>query len=302
MRIFQSRLISLIFFAATLLSGCRFLEEPSQDAVTPGVFDAERAFQDVVTQVGFGPRFPGSPGHAQVREWLVDLLTQSGWQPRELEGDFFGQQVFNIEACRGSSQDAREGYVLIGAHYDTRMYADKDPDLSQRDQPVPGANDGASGVAVLTELARVLPQNIPTRLCLVFFDAEDNGRIGEWEWAAGARFYAAQMSEIPDAVIIVDMVGDFNQYFPVEQNSTPGLVEEIWEVAAGLGIESFSQEQGKRILDDHVPFLELGIPAVDIIDLDYPYWHTTADTPDKVSPQSLENVGDVLLEWLLSTD
>jgi hypothetical protein len=100
-------------------------------------------------------------------------------------------------------------------------------------------------------------------------------------------------------VVIVDMVGDMDQKFPLEQTSDPELAAEIWEIAAQLGINTFIQEPGTSILDDHTPFIQKEIPAVDIIDLDYPYWHTVEDTADKVSPQSLKNVGDVLLTWLL---
>jgi len=191
------------------------------------------------------------------------------------------------------------GYVLIGAHYDTRLYADQDPDLTQRSQPVLGANDGASGVAVLLELARALPQDLPTPVCLVFFDAEDNGRIADWEWTVGSQLYADQMEAYPSAVVIVDMVGDSDQALLLEQNSDPDLAAEIWETAARAGIESFVAEPGPRLLDDHIAFARLGIPSVDIIDFTYPYWHTVSDTADKVSAQSLENVGVVLLAWLM---
>ncbi len=164
---------------------------------------------------------------------------------------------------------------------------------------MPGANDGASGVAVLLELARTLPDDLPVQLWLVFFDAEDNGDIQGWDWIMGSSAFVASLEAKPDAAIIIDMIGDANLNLPIEQNSTPELVQQIWQTAKDLGYESvFLNQPGYSMLDDHTPFLQAGIPAVDIIDFDYPYWHTTQDTPDKVSAQSLEIIGNTLTQWL----
>ncbi len=203
--------------------------------------------------------------------------------------------VLNIIAYRDNDQP----HILLGAHYDTRMHADQDQDPKRRNDPVPGANDGASGVAVLLELARVLPtsQEVPVRL--VFFDAEDNGNIPGWDWIMGSRLYADKMKVEPLGVVIVDMVGDKDLNLYRERNSTRRLQDQIWAVAHEQGYEdSFIDEKKYSILDDHTPFLEKGIPAVDIIDFDYPPWHTTQDTLDKVSPHSLDIVGETLLVWL----
>ena len=188
--------------------------------------------------------------------------------------------------------------IILGAHYDTRMFADNDPDPAKRLDPVPGANDGASGVAVLLELARVLPKDsVP--VWLVFFDAEDNGRIEGWDWILGSQAFVDEMDFRPQAVVVVDMIGDADQNIYIERNSNPVLVKEIWDVASGLGYEqSFIPEAKYSMFDDHTPFLQAGIPAVDIIDFDYPYWHTTEDTADKVSAESLEVVGSTLQEWV----
>lgn len=177
--------------------------------------------------------------------------------------------------------------------------ADQDPDPNLRSQAVIGANDGASGVAVLLELARTLPDNLPFRLWLVFFDAEDNGGIEGWDWIMGSRAFVTSLQEKPDAAVIIDMIGDANLNIPIEQNSNPALVEEIWQVAKNLGYENiFLNQPGYSMIDDHTPFLEAGIPAIDIIDFDYPYWHTSQDTPDKVSAASLEIIGKTLSAWL----
>jgi Zn-dependent M28 family amino/carboxypeptidase len=164
-----------------------------------------------------------------------------------------------------------------------------------------GENDGASGVAVLMELARVLPHIQDGQLWLVFFDAEDNGHIEGWDWIMGSRAFAGSLQDHPQAVVIVDMIGDADLNIHIEANSDQQLSAEIWHRAAALGYDEFFIDSAKySILDDHTPFLELGIPAVDVIDFDYPYWHTTEDTLDKISADSLQIVGDTLLNWVLS--
>jgi len=154
-------------------------------------------------------------------------------------------------------------------------------------------------VAVLLELARVLPKDLGKRVWLVFLDAEDNGEIPGWDWILGSKAFAAGLKDDPDAVIIVDMIGDADLNILREGYSDEGLTDEIWAVAARLGFSQFIDRRGYEILDDHLPFLQKGIRAVDIIDLDYPYWHTTADTPDKVSAESLRAVGETLRVWLV---
>jgi Zn-dependent M28 family amino/carboxypeptidase len=155
-------------------------------------------------------------------------------------------------------------------------------------------------VAVLLELARVLDVGaVHGDVWLVFFDAEDNGYLDGWDWIAGSRYFAANLAVSPEYVIIVDMVGDAEQELFYEGNSDPHLQSQLWAIAAELGYTAhFVAEQRHTMLDDHIPFVEQGIPSVDIIDFDYPYWHTTEDTLDKLSPDSLERVGRVLEEFL----
>lgn len=260
----------------------------------PASFDGQRALADVETQVAFGPRVPRSEGHAQVQEWMRAELSSAGWETRVQSTEMLGQPVQNVIAYRGAEMPK----IIIGAHYDTRMFADNDPNLAMRQEPVPGANDGASGVAVLLELARVLPKDsVP--VWLVFFDSEDNGRIQGWDWILGSQAFVKELDFRPEAVVVVDMIGDANQNIYIERNSNRALVDEIWGVAADLGYkDSFIPEPKYSMLDDHTPFLQAGIPAVDIIDFDYLYWHTTEDTTDKLSAKSLEAVGRTLQEWL----
>jgi glutaminyl-peptide cyclotransferase len=274
-----------------LLLGGFFLRK--LPAKSPPRFDGRRAMAHVEYQVALGPRTPGSQAHARVLEWMQEELRRVGWQVRVQEGNFRGHEIRNLIAFR----DPAYPRWLLGAHYDSRLSADRDPDPTKRTQAVPGANDGASGVAVLLELARVLPRDVP--LWLVFFDAEDQGRLPGWEdWSLGARYFVQEMTFRPEGVIIVDMIGDADLSLPMDANSDAKLRESLWRVAAESGYgEIFRPQVAYAVIDDHIPFIEAGIPAVDIIDLDYAFWHTVQDTADKVSPRSLEVVGQTLLNW-----
>jgi hypothetical protein len=268
-------------------------------------FNGQRALAAVEYQVSRGPRTPGSPAHAQTVEWIKSELLASGWEVEIQETEMMGHPVKNIVARWGEGRP----WVILGAHYDTRFLADQDPDPENRDQPVPGANDGASGVAVLLELARVIPGHLlenstknpgqAGEVWLVFFDAEDNGHIPGWDWILGSQAFVSNLKAKPDAAVIIDMIGDSDLNIYKEKNSHSGLTDQIWDQAARLGYSAqFIPQYKHRMLDDHLPFVQAGIPAVDIIDFEYPYWHTTADLPDKVGAASLKAVGDVLLAWL----
>lgn len=261
----------------------------------PELFNGVRAYADVQTQVDMGPRTPGSAGHAQIREWMRTELENAGWTVEVHETERLGHPIYNIIAKRG----VESPQIILGAHYDTRFLSDNEIDESERLKPVPGANDGASGVAVLIELARTLPEDIPPTW-LVFFDAEDNGRLEGWDWILGSRAFVEEVPVAPRAVVIVDMVGDADLNIHYEKNSDRAIREQIWKTAEGLGYGNvFLQSEKFSMLDDHTPFVEKGIPAVNIIDFDYPYWHTTEDTIDKVSAESLHAVGDTLWHWLV---
>lgn len=258
-------------------------------------FDPQRAYQNVVSQVAFGPRLPGSEAHQRTIDWISSELRLSGWQVEIQSTTRLGHPIRNVVAKRGSGTP----WVILGAHFDSRLVADRDPDPTKRSQPVPGANDGASGVAVLLELARVMPTNLDKQVWLVFFDAEDQGSLPGWDWILGSRAFAESLTTKPDAVVVLDMIGDANLNIYQEISSNLALTQSIWDAAARLGYQDYFIPMRKfNIIDDHVPFLEAGIKAADIIDIEYTYWHTTMDTPDKVSPQSLKMVGETMLEWL----
>ena len=264
--------------------------------IPPSVrFNGQRAYQDVLAQVAYGARTAGSQAHAETIAYIQEELQKAGWHSDVQETQWQGFAVQNIIASRTSEVPE----IILGAHYDSRRLADRDPGPGSSG-PVPGANDGASGVAVLLELARTLPaDSVPT--WLVFFDAEDDGDLDGREWIMGSRAFVAALKFHPRAVIIVDMIGDADLNLYIERNSDAALSTEIWAQAAKLGYkQQFIQKAKYSMLDDHTPFLEVGIPAVDIIDFDYPYWHTAADTPDKVSAQSLQIVGETLRTWILT--
>lgn len=284
-------LIALLAFSACVAQ----VETPE-----PIEFEGERSFDDLKHQISLGPRVLGSDAHRQVREWIIDSNENVGWQVENQSELINGQEIHNIIAKREGNVESP--WIIIGAHYDSRSSADNDPNVANHTQPVLGANDGASGVAVLMELARVIPKNISGRIWLVYFDAEDNGNlpIPGSGWILGSQAFVNSLEGKPDAVIVVDMIGDKELNIFMERNSNRKLTEEVWETAASLGYEDQFIPQPKwNIIDDHLPFVQAGIPAIDIIDFDYPFWHTTEDTIDKVSPESLQVVGDVVLGWLL---
>lgn len=280
-----------ILIVAAILTACG--QPPIQEAeVSEVIFDGQLAYEQARAQCAFGPRPTGSEAGRKTGDYIVSQLESLAWQVETEEFDYGGLSVRNIIGKRG------EGPVIIlGAHYDTRPLADRDPQAP--DQPILGGNDGASGVAVLLELARILPTyHLKNEIWLAFFDAEDRGHIDGWPFSVGARHMAQNLAIQPAYVIILDMVGDAQQEIYYERNSDPQLRERVWDIAQGLGYEEFIAEEKYSIIDDHTPFLEVGTPAVDIIDFDYPFWHTTEDTCDKISPESLERVGRVMVKLL----
>ncbi len=173
-------------------------------------FDGEAALLLAGQQMSFGPRIPGTAAHSEAEEWILGTLEAHGWETSVHTAVYRGVELHNLVGKRGTSED---GPILIGAHYDTRPQADRDP--VDPEQPVPGANDGASGVAVLLELARVLPSDLDGReVWLAFFDGEDSGGLDGWEWSAGAAAFAADLTVTPQAVVILDMVGDVDLQIP----------------------------------------------------------------------------------------
>ncbi len=272
-------------------------------------FDQDKAFAHITAQCAFGPRNPGSDGIELCRDYLISALKVLGATVTEQPFVASVQQDSvagtNIIASFYPQMSRR---ILLGAHYDTRPWADKDPDASLHNTPIPGANDGASGVAVLLEIARVVSRTQPQQfgLDIVFFDLEDSGSYGDnISWCLGSQYFADNMPiNEPEKAIIVDMIGDKNQNIHMDYfsyHNHPILVKELWETAHELGFNSFKSTIKQAIFDDHYPLIQKGINAAVIIDFDYPLWHTMADEPSACSPASLEAVGETLLHIIYAT-
>ncbi len=269
---------------------------PAATATVPTLeFSGARAYDSVVQQVALGPRITGSAANHQLGDEVLAELSANGWQTQTQDFTYQQTPVRNLIGVKG---EGTADVIILGAHYDTRRRADQD--AAHPNEPVPGANDGASGVAVLLELSRVLRIQKPDRqVRLVFFDAEDNGDLDGWDWIVGSTYYANSLTITPTAVVVIDMIGDAQQDIYLERNSNAQVAGAIWDTAAALGYgDQFIKQYKWSMEDDHTPFLMRGWKAVDIIDFDYPPWHTTQDTPDKISPDSLERVGRTLVAWL----
>ncbi|MBC8236329.1 M28 family peptidase [bacterium] len=269
------------------------------EAVSPE-FDAEHAFQYLIRQCEFGPRNPGSNGHENTKKYLIFELKQYSQEVVAQEFEYTDKQkllkLTNIIARFGKKNGEK---ILFAAHWDTRPFAEHDPNPEKRKTPILGANDGASGVAVLLEVARVLKSKPPeNEIFIVLFDGEDYGRSID-DMFLGSRHFADNMEQWkPDYGILLDMIGDKELDLPIEQLSfraAPELTQRVWQTAKDLRLDAFHPQLGPAIMDDHISLIEAGVPCIDIIDFDYPYWHTTEDTPDKCSAESLGIVGKLIL-------
>jgi len=276
-------------------------------------FDKGNAFRYLVEQCEFGPRNPGSNGYKQCLDYLQK--TFSGFadtillQPFVLD-DLVNEKSYDLTNIIARFKVDAPQQLLIGAHWDTRPWADEDPDTEKRNDPIIGANDGASGVAVILELARILNASPPPiGITLVLFDGEDMGRSGTPKsYAQGSLAFAKDLPiEKPDEAIILDMIGDAELHIPIERNSyrqNRQLVKKLWTMAEELSLDAFESRIAYTLYDDHVPlWAEARIPAIDIIDFNYPnsyanYWHTTQDLPENCSAESLGQVGTLLVHYI----
>ena len=299
---------------AALLAGCGCSPTPAASpaqgtspsaAPSPAVaaarpFDADRAFASLKKQVAFGPRVPGTKGHDACRDWLLSELkaipgVKAQRQDYSMTLDGKNLPMSNIVAQINPSA---KNQILYCAHWDTRPTADQEIDDDKKKLPIPGANDGASGVAVLLEVARQLAKSPPNvGVQIVLFDGEDYGP-GLDRMFLGARYYAKHPALAkPQFAVLLDMIGDRDLGIPREPNSqrmAPGVVRKVFDAAKSLGVKQFTDIPGPEIEDDHLPLQAAGWDAIDLIDFDYGPWHTLDDTVDKCSPESLRAVGIVL--------
>jgi glutaminyl-peptide cyclotransferase len=270
-------------------------------------FDGKAAFAMLERQCAFGPRVPGTAAHDSCFSFLVGRFRALA---PVVETDTFtydspdlGTELRLMNAVARFKPKAKER-ILFAAHWDSRPWADKDPNPARRTRPILGANDGASGVAVLLEVARVLRKSgTPIGVDLAIFDGEDLGtEENPSGYFRGAIRYVDRLgalgAERPLFVIVIDMVGKKDLVLQWETNSrnqASNIVDMVWAEARELGINNFKSAPGPAVYDDHVPFLNASIPAIDLIDFNFPEWHTTGDVPAVCSPQSLEAVGKVLV-------
>ena len=275
-------------------------------------FDENSAYQFLLDQCDFGPRNPGSEGYNNCKEYLIKTL--DSYSDTVFTQPFFINDIddtqYDLDNIIAQYNINSNSHLLLGAHWDTRPWADSDLNIEKHNQPIIGANDGASGVSVLLELAKIFHYNPPPiRVSIVLFDAEDMGRPGvPKSYARGSQFFAKNLPiEKPDEAIILDMIGDKELHIPIERYSyqqNKDLVKKLWSLANKLNLEAFESRIVHTIYDDHVPlWQEAKIPAIDIIDFNYPnrysnYWHTLQDTPDNCSAQSLGQVGNLLVHYI----
>lgn len=295
-------LILLLTLTGLMLSGC------SAQTTRPK-FDADKSFAMLKKQCDFGPRPPGSEAHRKLKDFLAEemkkhsnrVAIQSFSHKHSTTGKTL--DMWNIIASFGPTEGKE---ILLCAHWDTRPTADEELDIEKQKLPIIGANDGASGVAVLLELARMFklqPPKVP--VTIVLFDGEDYGPTGR-DMFLGAKYFASKLDK-PERIrygILLDMIGDKDLQIYRERYSSaaaPEIVSKVWRTAARLGFgKTFIDKPKYAISDDHVPLIERGVPCIDLIDFDYAYWHTHEDTVDKCSPESLRIVGETVAEVVYS--
>lgn len=278
-------------------------------------FDGNSAFNWLEKQCEFGPRNPGSKGYFACKDFLIQNL-------KEFSDTVFTQNFTYTELRENNTYDLSniiaefnvnsKKHILLGAHWDTRPWADKDLNPSNHFTPIIGANDGASGVAVLMELAKMFNSDPPPiNITLVLFDGEDMGVEGVLDsYAKGSQYFGKNLPiQTPDFGIVLDMVGDRILEIPIERNSyrvAPDIVNDLWKLAEKLKLPAFQNRLGYDIYDDHIPLWEFaGIPTIDLIDINYPnqrinYWHTVNDIPQNCSSESLEQVGSLITNYIYS--
>jgi Zn-dependent M28 family amino/carboxypeptidase len=284
--------------ASVLAVGLAVSLSGSAEAQTPTGFDSTRAYTHVREQVALGPRPAGTPANAKLREYIIARLAESGYkaveQPFEAKTPVGPVKMVNIVATLPGERPER---ILMASHFDTKPI---------NEFRFVGANDGASSTGALLELARVLKTRPKPRYTIefVFFDGEE--AYGEWRepnHTYGSRHYVAAarsggtLGSIK-ALLLLDMIGDRSLNLRRDPNSTPWLTDIVWSTARKLGHGRHFLDEPLPVEDDHMHFMKAGVPSVDLIDLDYPDWHTAGDTLDEVSAGSLQIVGDVVLAAL----
>ncbi len=290
---------------------------PLQEKINIPLFNPDSAYVFVANQVAFGPRVPNSEAHKQCGDYLVRTLQRFGAEVIEQKADVvaYDKTVLHARNIIASFNPAATSRIFLCAHWDTRPFSDHDADPANFRTPIDGANDGASGVGVLLELARLLQQQGTTiGVDIIFFDAEDYGTPsfdtstdGEDSYCLGSQYWARNLHEKgykPKYGILLDMVGGKNPVFLQEGNSmryAPDVVKMVWDKARQLGYASyFVSALGNPIIDDHYYINKIAnIPCIDIIHYTnekgfIDTWHTVNDTMENIDKSTLSVVGDVV--------
>ncbi len=287
---------------------------PENETESAAAFSADSAYSYLARQVEFGPRVPNTDAHRLAGDWLVQELKRHGAIVTEQKTDLkaFDGTVLHARNIFGQINPEASSRILLLAHYDCRPWADQDPEEANRKKPVDGANDGASGVAVILETARQLKASgSGLGVDFLFVDAEDWGTDGDDDsWAMGTRYFAENPpveGYAPSFAILLDMVGGKDAQFPREyfsQQNAAYLNDAFWNAAHKAGHASrFPNKMGGAVTDDHVELIKVGIPAIDIIEYNSasgfnPHWHTTTDNLDNISKETLGAVGESLMQFL----
>lgn len=301
-----SKIVCLLLLCGLMLSltlGC----SPSADVAKDiPAFDGDKAFDLLKKQVDMGPRYPGVAGHVACSDFIVAQLKPYADEVtvQEFRQTVAGRDLDLRNVIAKFNKDAKQ-WIILAAHWDTRPFADMEVTASKRAKPILGANDGASGVAVLLELARLFAQRQPkVGVMMVFFDGEDytpNPPTAE-DMFLGSKYFASSLDRKTKAQvkygILLDMIGDKNLDIHEEAQSVeaaPEVVRNVWDTAESLGYgKSFIASRKYSISDDHIPLIRAGIKCIDVIDFNYGSWHTLDDTVDKCSAESLKTVGEVI--------
>lgn len=303
-------LLTLPFAAAACDDAAQDRNGPATATLVAPDFDSAAAFQLLARQVRFGPRVPGTEAHAAQLQWMLEYLSERADTvlPQPFTHVTAGGDTLRLTNVLARFRPDAEERVLLLAHWDTRSIAEMDPDSTRRGEPIPGANDGASGVALLLQLAEMFAHDAPPiGVDILLVDGED---YAPDEMYLGARHFAANQPAgyPPLYAVLVDMIADDEPRYPIEGYSAeyaPEVVQRVWSTAERLGYGSmFPRTVGGTILDDHVPLNEAGIRTIDIIDFEFGpdnrLWHTHADTITAVSARGLEAVGSVLAALVYS--
>ncbi|HEX2897851.1 MAG TPA: M28 family peptidase [candidate division Zixibacteria bacterium] len=296
-----------IFFRVCILSlSGSVISSCSEEVKSIPEFNPPRAFEYLMKQVEFGPRVPGTEAWKNCRAYYVEHFKSLGLkvdsQAFEFLDPFSARQIPLVNViAKIEGESSKELGILLMAHYDSRPRTDFPSNPEMANQPISGANDGASGAAVLMEMANHLSQNKPPyNIELVLVDGEDWGETGDNDYyLLGSREFArGGIRNKYQFAIVIDLVGDSDQQIYREvfsQDFHPELNNLVWNTARELGVTTFIDSTVHMVLDDHASLATSGVPAIDIIDFDYKYWHTDSDLVGKCSAQSLGNVGKVLL-------